>query len=266
MAGKNIRNIVIDDSIIMYFDAANARSATSSIFYDLSKNCGSSRTFTNNPVYSTLGGGSYTFNGTNQYMETTYSQLNVPYTGKTIIACGYLSTNFDLNIQGIPNYGFRAFFAKPNSTGTPVGQNIGRNWNFYIYNDNTGNGYQYHWSCYLSAGLSTYLPKTGPNAVVPGSWVVGAFTQDATGLCTFYHNGVVAGTYSATFQQYYNHPTDGERIGASATGVSNYNGGAFWNGNIATVLIYKRGLTEAEIRKNYNVYSYRYGLPQLPEL
>ena len=138
MAGKNIRNIVVEDGIIMYFDAANAKSATSSIFNDLSKNCGYTRSFANNPLYSTLGGGSYTFNGTNQYMETTYSQLNTPYTGKTIMACVYLSPNFDLNLQGIPNYGVRAIFTKPNSTGTPVGQNIGRNWNFYIQNDNTG--------------------------------------------------------------------------------------------------------------------------------
>lgn len=262
MAGKNIRNIVVEDGIIMYFDAANARSATSSIFYDLSKNCGYTRSFANNPVYSTLGGGSYTFNGTNQYMETTYSQLNTPYTGKTIMVCAYLSPTFDASIQGIPNYGFRGIFTKPNSSGPT----LGRNWNFYIYNDNTGNGYKYHFSGEGAMSLSDYLPKTGPNAVVPNSWFVGAFTQDATGLYTYYHNGVVAGTNSGTLTQYYNHPTDGERIGASATGASNYNAGAYWKGNISTVLLYKRALTEAEIRKNYNVYSYRYGLPQLPEL
>lgn len=259
MAGKNIRNIVIDDNIIMYFDAANARSGTNSIFNDLSKNSGGVTSFANGPAYSTFGGGSYTFNGSNQYMDTTYSQLNVPYTGKTLIVCAYLSSTFDTSIQGIPNYGFRAVLAKPNSTGPT----IGRNWNFYVFNDNTGNGYKYHFSAEGAAGLSNYLPRTGPNAIVPNSWFVGAFTQDSTGLCSFYHNGMVVGTYSGTLTQYYNHPNDGERIGSSATGVSGYNGGGFWRGNIATVLLYKRALTELEIKRNYNVYSYRYGLPQV---
>jgi hypothetical protein len=257
MSGVAIRRIV-NDSIIMYFDAAKSSSnVDSTTFLDLSKSSGKTG-FVNSPVYNSLGGGSYNFNGSNQYMDVTYSQLNVPYDGKTIIVCAYLATNFNSGLQSAPNYGFRNLFGKPNSTGNQ----LGRNWNFYVYDDNTNNGYQYHFSSYNSAGLSGYLPKTGLNQVVQGSWIVAAFTQDSSGLCSFYHNGLVTATYSGQLQQYISHPSDGERIGAQGTGASGYNSGGFWKGNISTVLIYNRGLTADEIKQNYNVYRYRYNLPQ----
>jgi hypothetical protein len=256
MAGVAIRKIV-DDSIIMYFDAAKSSSNLTSLFLERSKNSGKAL-FTNSPSYSALGGGSYNFNGSNQYLDTSYSQLNVPYTGKTIMVCAYLATNFNTSLQSIPNYGFRNMFGKPNSSGLT----LGRNWNFYVYDDNTGNGYQYHFSSYNSAGLSGYLPKTGINKVIQGSWIIAAFTQDSTGLCSFYHNGLVTATYSGELNQYIYHPNDGERIGAQATGVGGYNSGGFWKGNIASVLIYNRGLTSDEIYRNYNVYRFRYGLPK----
>jgi hypothetical protein len=258
MAGISIRRIVVEDSIIMYFDAANPNSIDPTIFLDLSKGSGYA-IGANSPIYSTLGGGSYEFNGSNQYMNTTYSQLNVPYVGKTLMVCAYMSPTFATGLQGIPNYGFRNVIGKPNSTGLT----LGRNWNFYVYDDNTGNGYQYHFSCNNSAGLSGYLPKTGDNAVAPGRWFIGAFTQDSLGLCSFYHNGILMATYSGGLTQYINHPSDGERIGAQATGASGYNSGGFWKGNISTILIYNRGLTADEIKQNYNVYSYRYNLPQI---
>lgn len=261
MAGRNIRNIVVDNNIIMYFDAANSRSATSSVFYDLSGNSGNTTSFSNSPVYSTLGGGSYNFNGTNQHMDTTYSQLNVPYTGKTIMTCAYMDPDFNIGLSNAPNYGFRSMFGKPNSSGPT----IGRNWNFYVMRNSSGL-YQYHFSAEGATGLSNNLPSTGDNRVGPGRWFVAAFTQDSTGLCSFYHNGVVTGTYSNFLSQYYYHPSDGERIGAQAyTPSSGYNSASWWKGNIATVLLYKRALTSDEIRKNYNVYSYRYGLPQIKE-
>jgi hypothetical protein len=265
MAGRNIRNIVIDDSIIMYFDAAKEYSNRDSIWYDLSRKCGKT-SFVNAPGYSTLGGGSYTFNGSNQYMDTSYLQLNVPYTGKTIMTCAYMSPTFNtglLPLSSAPNYGFRAMFAKPNSTGLT----IGRNFNFYIMLNSSGL-YQYHFSSEGAAGLSSNLPSTGDNRVGEGRWIIAAFTQDSTGLCSFYHNGVVAGTYSGSLTQYIydpSRPVDGERIGTSGVNQIGYNGGAWWKGNIATVLVYSRGLTPDEIRKNYNVYSYRYGLPQVQE-
>jgi hypothetical protein len=256
MAGVTIRRIV-NDSIIMYFDAAKSVSNLNSSFLELSKSSGKA-SFVNSPSYSSLGGGSYAFNGSNQYMDTSYSQLNVPYTGKTIMVCAYLATNFNSGLQSAPNYGFRNMFGKPNSTGNQ----LGRNWNFYVFDDNTGNGYQYHFSSYNSGGVSGYLPKTGLNKVIQGSWIVASYTQDSTGLCSFYHNGLVTFTYSGELNQYIYHPNDGERIGSQATGVSGYNAGGFWKGNISTVLIYNRGLTADEIYQNYEVYRYRYGLPK----
>ena len=260
MAGRNVRNIVIDDSILMYFDAAKEYSNRDSIIYDLSKNCGQT-SMANGTTYSTFGGGSYTFNGSTQYMDTTYSQLNVPLTGKTVMACVYLSSTFTSSLAGAPNYGFRLIFGKPNSTGPT----IGRNFNFYVM-WTSPNTYQYHFSSEGAAGLSNALPTTGDNSIGPNRWVVAAFTQDSTGLCSFYHNGVVAGTYSGTLQQYIFHPSDGERIGSQAyTPSSGYHAAGYWRGNIATVLVYSRALTPDEIRKNYNVYSYRYSLPQVKE-
>jgi hypothetical protein len=61
-------------------------------------------------------------------------------------------------------------------------------------------------------------------------------------------NGVLVGT------------TTGQTLSQYQAGGTEYIGNAdnFWYGDIGTTLIYKRGLTAAEIMQNYNALRYVY--------
>ena len=75
---------------------------------------------------------------------------------------------------------------------------------------------------------------------VTGQWYVFAVTQDANSV-KFYLNGNLVGTTTGTtLSQYVSAPN--EFIG---------NADNFWLGDIGTTMIYKRGLTDAEIQQNY---------------
>ena len=106
---------------------------------------------------------------------------------------------------------------------------------------NNGTSYQLHFSTQGSGTLSNVIP------LVTGQWYVFAVTQDASTV-NYYLNGVLVGTNPAqTLSQY------------QAGGIE-YIGNAdnFWYGDIGTTLIYKRGLTAAEIMQNYNALRYVY--------
>ena len=107
-----------------------------------------------------------------------------------------------------------------------------RNFNFYVYQN--GSGYQLH----LSGGVTGLLSDALP--IVTGQWYVFAVTQDASSV-KFYLNGNLVGTTTGTTLSQYLTNTN-ENIGIS----DNY-----WLGDIGTTMIYKRGLTAAEIMQNY---------------
>ena len=107
-----------------------------------------------------------------------------------------------------------------------------RNFNFYVYNN--GSGYQLHYSTGGGGGLSDVLP------IVTGQWYVFAVTQDANSI-KYYLNGNLVGTQTGTTLSQYLTNTN-ENIGVSDN---------FWIGDIGTTMIYKRGLTDAEIMQNY---------------
>jgi hypothetical protein len=259
---------LIDDSVLMYFDAGNPRSCTMSSdgivtapLVDLSKSRGNAIPVNSPPfatqwnnVNGTIVRNTISFNGSNQYFNVSANQLNVPYYGKTIMCVAQMATNFTTNLFGDPNYGFRAMFGKPDSN---IGPLLGRNWNFYVMFDTGSSVWRYHWST-----GSGYV--SNPLALGNGVWLCGAVTHDLTGVVKFYHNGVNCGTFDygqpSTFQQYINDPASQERIGALASGPRN-NTGAFWRGNISSVILYNRVLSADEIMNNYMVYKSRFHLP-----
>ena len=166
----------------------------------------------------------FTFNGTSgNNVSFVSSKFNVPYTGKTVIVAAKMYANFGTSL-------FRALF----------GNNGNRNFNFYIYQN--GSGYQLHFSA-GSWGLSDVLSLT------TGQWYIFAASQDATTI-RYYVNGVLVGTTTGTSVQQFQSSTN-EFLG---------NADNYWLGEINTALIYKRGLSTAEILQNFNELKSRFGL------
>ena len=174
----------------------------------------------------------FTFNGTSgTHVSFDPAKFNVSYAGKTVMIAAKMDADFGTNL-------YRGLFGSSSPQ---------RNFNFYVRQN--GSGYQLHFSSYNSAGnvgggwLSDVVQLT------TGQWYVFAFTQDATSV-RFFVNGQLVGTTTGTTILPYQTTPD-ERLGATDN---------FWKGDVNTALIYKRGLSNAEILQNFNALKSRFGL------
>jgi hypothetical protein len=232
LSGVNVKDatFVTGNNQLLYLDAGNSTSypGTGTTWYDLSgssnNTIGYSGTF---PTYSSSNGGYFTFNGSD-YFQTTGSNYNVTYTGKTVFIAAQLSS-------AMTSGTYRCLFGGGGAT-------VNRNFNTYLYY--TGSAYQIHFSANSLGGLS-------PNTVItPGTWFTIAVTENSSGLITWYYNGQAIGTTSSTLSQYV---TDTyEQIGASDND---------WLGPISVVSVYGSGLTATQIGQCHNNVCARYSLP-----
>jgi hypothetical protein len=216
----------ITNNTILYLDAGSASSypGSGSVWYDLSVQ-DNDATLTNT-TYNSINGGYFTFNGVvNSKGALTSSKYNVVYSGKTVFVTAYLSSNMINNT-------YRAI----------LGSSAGvRNFNFYLYRNISGN-YQLHYSANSVGGLSDTL-----TSFTPGTWFTAAVTQTTGGLMSYYFNGQLVGTGTASFFQYLPGGTEG--IG----GADN-----FWDGRIGLASVYKVALSSSEILQNHNGVKNRY--------
>jgi len=218
------KGVVYDNSLLLYVDPNVAGSYSSgTTVNDLSANLNNGTL--SNVAYVNTGTTpkKFTFNGsTASNISFAAAKFNTAYTGKTVMVAAKMDASFGTNL-------YRALFG---NTGT-------RNFNFYVYNN--GTGYQLHFSTQGSGTLSNVIP------LVTGQWYVFAVTQDASTV-SYYLNGVLVGT------------NPGQTLSQYQAGGIEYIGNAdnFWYGDIGTTLIYKRGLTAAEIMQNYNALRYVY--------
>ena len=218
------KGVVYDNSLLLYVDPNVAGSySTGTTVNDLSANLNNGTL--SNVAYVNTGTTpkKFTFNGsTASNISFATAKFNTAYTGKTVMVAAKMDASFGTNL-------YRALFG---NTGT-------RNFNFYVYNN--GTGYQLHFSTQGSGTLSNVIP------LVTGQWYVFAVTQDASTV-SYYLNGVLVGT------------NPGQTLSQYQAGGIEYIGNAdnFWYGEIGTTLIYKRGLTAAEIMQNYNALRYVY--------
>jgi hypothetical protein len=216
----------ITNNTILYLDAGSTYSypGSGSVWYDLSVQ-DNDATLTNT-TYNSINGGYFTFNGVvNSKGALTSSKYNVVYSGKTVFVTAYLSSNMINNT-------YRAI----------LGSSAGvRNFNFYLYRNISGN-YQLHYSANSVGGLSDTL-----TSFTPGTWFTAAVTQTTGGLMSYYFNGQLVGTGTASFFQYLPGGTEG--IG----GADN-----FWDGRIGLASVYKVALSSSEILQNHNGVKNRY--------
>ena len=220
------RSGISTTDLLLYLDVdnPNSYSGTGNIWYDLSSNLNHGTLASTSMASISSTPKKFTFNGTSgNNVSFVSSKFNVPYTGKTVIVAAKMDANFGTSL-------FRALF----------GNNGNRNFNFYIYNN--GSGYQLHFSA-GSWGLSAVLP------LATGQWYIFAASQDANTI-RYYVNGVLVGTTTGTSVQQFQSSTN-EFLG---------NADNYWLGEINTALIYKRGLSTAEILENFNTLKSRFGL------
>jgi hypothetical protein len=231
---------IVEDGLVFALDAASERSypGSGAAWYDLSndKNTG---TLYNGVSYSTTDGGTMSFDGSDDYMQSDVSTTS---------------------LDGDPSFSADMFVKR--RTGTNVGSNDGF-WG--IGGVNQGNGIS-GWTpttnlinldVYDSTRLATsvYYPE---NEWIHICWTKnGAGTETTNVKC--YINGVstsLTKTRNATRTNQFNTSTTGVCLGRIS---SNYSG--FYSPiDVATYKIYDRALTAAEVLQNYNAIRSRFGL------
>ena len=218
---------IITTDLLLYLDAGNTSSysGAGTTWYDLSTNVNNGTLATSSMANTASTPKKITFNGTSNYVNFTPSKLNVPYTGKTIIAAAKMDQNFGTNV-------YRALFGNNSSHS--------RNFNFYIYQN--GSGYKLHFADAGINGFSELLTLT------TNQWYVFAATQE-NNTVKFFVNGVMVSSTSGPLSQYQS--STEEYVGRA----DNY-----WYGDINSIFIYKRGLSEVEILQNFNAIKSNLGL------
>jgi hypothetical protein len=218
------------NGLVLALDAANTRSypGSGTTWTDLSGR-GNNGTLINGPTYNSANGGSIVFDGTDDYVTLSSSQI-APGTGA-----------FTWN-----------FWAK--STRTQQDYSIlfsgnGSNSDYGVIglDKRVGNGLAYYANGFrIQDADITFF----------GNWIYVSFIGNggSTGSRTLrlYKNGVQAGS---TYTFDYNFTSTTPYIGANHSALSECMGG-----NISSVSYYNRALSAAEIQQNFNALRGRFGI------
>jgi hypothetical protein len=223
---------VIDNSLVLYLDAANPKSyaSGSTTWSDVSR-AGNSGTLVNGVLYNTANAGNMVFEGTN-------SSVGV-------------GNNVMFNILDI-TVSIWAYQTTPNSY-NPLITRYGQTSNFNgwsISYSNTTNKFSFGGR----ESIAAYINAPTVNTYSLNRWhhIVGTKSGSTWRI---YVNGILdnsttAGTGTTSFL------TSNMYVGAELGNAYNYYGAS----NIANVQIYNRALSAAEILQNYNATKSRFGL------
>jgi len=229
--GINYNPRTVTDGLVLALDAANIRSypGSGTTWTDLSGR-GNNGTLTNGPTYSSSNGGSIVFDGTNDYVD-----------------CGIvnLSSGTSLTLEvwvkpGVTQYAYADILDYDHGGGGGGGfviqqNNLATNQYYFAY----WNGTSYDvTSTTLNLGTSSFNHLAFTKS---GTSVLGYLNSQNT---VNYTGSSVIGLSGRTLH-----------IGRFVVGT-----GREFNGNIASVKIYNRALTAAEIQQNFNANRGRFGI------
>jgi hypothetical protein len=223
--------IIVTNGLVLCLDAANSRSypGSGTTWTDLSGG-GNTGTLTNGPTYSSSNGGSIVFDGTDDYVTLSSSQI-APGTGA-------FTWNFWAKTTRTLSTEYSILFS-----GTGSNTNYG-----VIGLDNrTGNGLVYYALAFrIQSNEFSFI-----NNWVYVSFVGNGGSSGARNL-KLYQNGIQVGS---TYTVDYNFTSTTPNIGANHSSYAE-----LMKGNISNVSYYNRSLTAAEIQQNYNALKGRFGL------
>jgi hypothetical protein len=224
---------IVTDGLVLALDAANPKSYTpdSPTWFDLSGN-GNHITLLNTPTYTNENNGGITFNGSNQYGQSS-TIFTVP-NQITVMVVAKIATSSSQNFTGILHCGSGDF------------TNNGGNGFLVGYPDNVANT-NIRLS-YGSGSIMDAIATPGPNS---GSYMFLGYSVSAVSR-SIELNGTVFGSVA--------------RVSANPTysgsiNIAVWSGfGRYFRGTLYNALMYNRGLSSDEMLQNYNALKSRYNL------
>ena len=235
MAGNTGPSLVID-KLLLALDPANNRSYTGegTTYIDLAETK-TDITLINNPTFDVNNGGSFEFNGVDNYIDTFYDLS--------------WDNGNDVSI---------AFWIKP-STLSDYRPFLGKGTNSYEWQF-MQNGSQLRFVYWTQGGGHT----NGPIAYIDNvftdlSWINIAMAWSSTeNRMRFYRNGILIATYDWTDASLNRETAESVRIGGN---IYQWNMGAgvrYWPGNISAIHFYSKTLSDNEVLQNYNALKQRF--------
>jgi len=220
---------IVTDGLVFSLDAGSERSypGSGTAWNDLSSSK-SVYTLNNGPSFDSGNGGTFVFDGVDDYASTSSAPLSA----------------------GATAYSIEAVF-KADSTGTQViweqgstAQTAGKRVCMILLSTGTGgfNGQNADFQTSVNYSINTWY-----------NWLITVDTSLSSNKIKIYVNGVLSaqGNPSATL----NAGADGARVGNKLS-----NSTEDFDGNIALVRAYNRVLTAAQVLQNYNAQKSRFGL------
>jgi hypothetical protein len=215
---------VVTANLSMFLDAGNSSSypGSGTTWTDLSGNSRNG-TLTNGPTYSSADGGSIVFDGTDDFVQCSGSL--------TVTAATFVSWIRRNGNQG--TYDSILFSRGSSVTGM---------------NFQSSNQLGYHWN----NAVNTYGWQSG--LTIPDlTWCMVAVSVTSTAATAYLCQA--SGITSAT-----NTVSHSSSVLDDIKLAQDDAGGRFFNGNIATAMIYNRALSADEILQNYRALAWRFGL------
>ena len=217
---------IVTDGLVLCVDAANTKSypGSGTTWTDVSGK-GYDGTLTNGPTFSSNYGGNIVFDGSNDFVTGVHnSELNLR--NDVTVECWFRRTGSRSSWVRI--------FGKGNSSNRTYGLWYHVNNNYFLYQ-------RYGPS---SINVMPTIP------VVLNTWYHMVGTSSGSNH-TLYLNGVNVGTgsNSSTFHS----SSDPYKVGS-------FDGSFHHIGDVSNCRIYNRGLSEAEVKQNYNAHKGRFGL------
>lgn len=212
---------IVTDGLVMYLDAANPRSypRSGTAWNDISGN-NITGTLTNGPTFDSTSGGSFVFDGTDKFVQTS---INTTLTAMTLM--GFIKRNGN-------QVEYTGIFYSRGTAATGLG--------FF----STQNDLSYTWN-----DLSTTF-LFDSNLLIPNNqWCMVAVSVTSTAATLYVNTTSVTNSTS--------HPSttiDDLKIGKDESSTRRF------NGNIANVMLYNRALSATEVLQNFNATRNRFGI------
>jgi len=231
---------IVLSGLVLALDAANPKSypGSGTTWTDLSGN-GNTGTLTNGPTYSSANGGSIVFDGSNQYVNSTFSFSSRPF-----------SINCWLYFNSLT--GWQTFVGQDTSQSTSFGM---------IYFQKTSNLFAqstprqantFSFAIVNTSNAAIYCTDT--STVNANTWYNFCASVSTTDIKLYRNGSLVQTTVNSDVLAT---PTGTIKIGA---GYFNNAVVDYVNANIPQVQIYNRALTAAEISQNFNALRGRFGI------
>jgi hypothetical protein len=226
-------NDIITDGLVLRLDPANIKSYQSSgtIFKDLTSNLSDFTLAATSPIFDPIG--FFIFNGTNQFASRVNTSSLKPTSAISIEQ--WLNAD-DWN-AGTSSSDYKCSLSC--TAGGGYSHNI---WNGFFYS-------------YIYAGGRYLIPSASVNNFTGWHHFVTTFDGQFAKL---YIDGSLASTVDyGSANKTMTYASNSIFLGAEA-GASTSPEGFYWQGKIASTLIYNKSLNDLEVLQNYNVSKHRY--------